>query len=113
MCVAALCLSRVTVFVGICMRKVCILPSSASNLVCSGGGREEGSALHRDRIWNQTIPRRAHLQVQLETRLRSEKEKMDDVSKVCEGKDEQIAHLRRFFAHIYFAATTAMLIMRT
>jgi len=32
--------------------------------------------------------------VQLETRLRSEKEKMDDVSKVCDGKDEQIAHLR-------------------
>jgi hypothetical protein len=33
--------------------------------------------------------------VQLETRLRSEKEKGDDLLKVCEEKDEQIAHLRR------------------
>ena len=35
-------------------------------------------------------------QIQLETRLRSEKEKGDDLAKVCEEKDEQIAHLRRW-----------------
>ena len=31
----------------------------------------------------------------LETRLRSEKEKLDDLTKVSQSKDEQIAHLRR------------------
>jgi hypothetical protein len=35
-------------------------------------------------------------QVQLETRLRIEKEKLDEINKVCESKDEQIAHLRRY-----------------
>jgi hypothetical protein len=34
-------------------------------------------------------------QVQLETRLRSEKEKMEDLQGVCEAKDEQLAHLKR------------------
>ena len=48
-----------------------------------GGGRGRGGAY---------VPWR---QVQLETRLRIEKEKLDEINKVCESKDEQIAHLRR------------------
>jgi hypothetical protein len=50
-------------------------------------------------------------QVQLETRLRIEKEKLDEMNKVCESKDEQIAHLRRCNSNcnLYTGSTSIVL----